>query len=110
MNGHLVTVWATVCLLLFLLAPGGASESHAPTRLPAAESGSPGAASEEVVVPGEDSAGPGVAAPQTGPFTAQPQTALLPQTVEAWLQERHRVEGRPGGTREWKLQSVEAGP
>lgn len=49
--------------------------------------------------PGEDSAGPGVSAPQTGPVTAQPQTALLPQTVEAGLQEGHGVERHLGGMR-----------
>lgn len=47
---------------------------------------------------GEDSAGAGVAAPETDLVAPQPQTALLPQTVAAGLQEGHRVEGHPGGT------------
>lgn len=51
--------------------------------------------------PGEVSAGPGVSAPQTGPVTAQPQTTLLPQTVEAGVQ-GHRVERHLGGMRGWK--------
>jgi len=79
--------------------PLSAPEGSAPSRLPAAEFGPPGSASAEVVVPGEESAGPGVPAPQTGPVTAQPQTALLPQTVEAGLQEGHRVERHLGGMR-----------
>lgn len=50
--------------------------------------------------PGENPAGAGVSAPQTGPVTAQPQATLLPQTVEAWLQEGHRVERHLGGMKE----------
>lgn len=79
-------------------AAGGAPEGPAPSRLPAAEFGPAGSAAAEAVGPGEDPAGAGVPAPETGPVTAQPQAALLPQTVEAGLQEGHRVEGRPGGT------------
>lgn len=45
--------------------PGGASEGSSPSGLPAAEFGSPGTAAAEVMEPGEDSAGPGVSAPQT---------------------------------------------
>lgn len=80
-----------------LSAAWRAPEGSAPSGLPAAEFGSPGSPSAEAVEPGEDSAGPGVAAPQTGPVTAQPQAALLPQTVEAGLQEGHGVERCVGG-------------
>lgn len=48
--------------------------------------------------PGEDFADPGVPAPETGPVATQPQTALLPQTVEAGLSKGRRVEGCLGGT------------
>lgn len=92
-----------------LSAPGRAPEGSAPSGLPVAESGPPGSASAEVMEPGEDSAGPGVSAPQTGPATAQPQTALLPQTVEAGLQEGHRVERHLGGRRGWKEKSFSSG-
>lgn len=78
-------------------AAGGAPEGPAPPGLPAAEFGAAGSAAAEAVGPGEDTAGAGVPAPETGPVTAQPQAALLPQTVEVGLQEGHRVEGRPGG-------------
>lgn len=76
-----------------------APEGSAPSGLPAAEFRPPGSASAEAVEPGEDSAGPGVSAPQTGAVTAQPQATLLPQTVEAGLQEGHRVERHLGGMR-----------
>lgn len=73
-------------------ASGGAPESSPPAGLPAAEFGPPGAAAAEVLEPGEDSACAGVSAPQTGPGAAQPEAALLPQTVEARRQEGHRLE------------------
>lgn len=84
---------------LSLSAAGRAPEGSAPSGLPAAKFGPAGSASAEAVEPGEDSAGPGVSAPQAGLVTAQPQTALLPQTVEAGLQEGRRVERCLGGMR-----------
>lgn len=94
-------LWSSVFIPLCLkplLAPGGASESSAPSGLPAAEFGSPGSAAAEAMEPGEDPAGARVSAPQTGLVTAQPQATLLPQTVEARLQ-GHRVERHLGGMR-----------
>lgn len=84
--------------LLYVVAAGGAPEGSATAGFPAAELGPPGSAAAEAVESGEDSAGAGVPAPETDLVAAQPQTALLPQTVEAGLQEGHRVEGHPGGT------------
>lgn len=81
-----------------MAAAGGAPEGSATAGLPGAELGPPGSAAAEAVEPGEDPAGAGVTAPEADLVAAQPQTALLPQTVEAGLQEGHRVEGHPGGT------------
>lgn len=81
------------------LDAGGAPEGPLAPGLRAAESGSAGLAAAGAVGPGEEPAGAGVSAPKAGSAAAQPQAALLPQTVAAGMQEGHRVEGRLGGTR-----------
>lgn len=88
--------------VLYLVAAGGAPEGSAAKGFPGAELGPPGSAAAEAVESGEDSAGAGVTASEAGLVAAQPQAALLPQTVEAGLQEGHRVEGYSGGTGMWE--------
>lgn len=102
-NRQTETSQLTLCVsssnLVSSPAAGGAPEGPPAPGLPAAESGSAGPAAAEAVGSGEELAGAGVSAPEAGSAAAQPQAALLPQTVASGMQERRRVEGRPGGKR-----------
>lgn len=94
-----VRVPACVCLSLPLSpAAGGAPEGPDAEGLPAAESESADTAATEVLEPREEPDVAGVPAAQADPAAAQPQAALLPQTVASGTQAGHRGQRCPGGT------------